>query len=153
MQVTIENKPALTVAGLKAPAIDSSECPTVWDRLYAKYDDEQIASLGPRQDVGVCVLAEGQETIDYMAGFLVDNADQASQLDMTIWTVEAATYALVPIKGAVPSSIHQAWKYLLEVFFPETGYRHSGAPDFEIYKTDGIHSEDYEMELWIPIVQ
>mgnify|MGYP002131834788 CR=1 FL=1 len=44
-------------------------------------------------------------------------------------------------------------KYVLEVFFPETGYRHSGAPDFEVYAEGEMDSPDYEMELWIPIVK
>ena len=61
--------------------------------------------------------------------------------------------AIVPVKGAIPASIHHAWKYVLEVFFPETGYRHSGAPDFEVYTEGDMSSPDYQMELWIPVIK
>lgn len=46
----------------------------------------------------------------------------------------------------------RAWKYLLEEFFPENGYKHSGLPDaFEVYTENDIHDPNYEMELWVPI--
>lgn len=26
---------------------------------------------------------------------------------------------------------YEGWKYVMEVFFPEQGYKHAGTPDFE----------------------
>lgn len=56
------------------------------------------------------------------------------ELGLDVLEVDEAEYAVVPVKGNIPDSIHEAWKYVLEVFFPENGYRHSGAPGFEVYK-------------------
>ncbi|MEQ0489439.1 GyrI-like domain-containing protein [Anaerococcus murdochii] len=42
---------------------------------------------------------------------------------------------------------------MLEEFFPENGYKHSGLPDFEVYTENDIHDPNYEMELWVPIVK
>ena len=39
----------------------------------------------------------------------------------------------------------------MESFLPEHGYRHSGAPDFEVYSPGNMYADDYQMELWIPI--
>lgn len=82
-----------------------------------------------------------------MAGYDVTDQEKAKGLELSIIEVEPAEYAIIPVKGPIPGSIHQAWKYVLEVFFPETGYRHSGAPDFEVYSEVDMHSDDYEMEL------
>ena len=41
----------------------------------------------------------------------------------------------------------------MEVFFPGHGYVHSGKPDFEYYFEGDMHSPDYKMELWIPIIK
>ena len=72
-------------------------------------------------------------------------------IGLDILEVKETEYAVVPVKGSVPDSIHQAWKYLLEEFFPENGYKHSGLPDFEVYTENDIHDPNYEMELWVPI--
>ena len=55
------------------------------------------------------------------------------------------------LKGRVPESIQEGWKYAVEVFLPEEGYKHSGKPDFEVYLEGDMNRDDYEMELWIPI--
>ena len=78
---------------------------------------------------------------------------KAEELGLSIKEIAEAEYAIVPVKGPIPESIHHAWKYVLEIFFPETGYRHSGAPDFEVYSEGDMSSPDYQMELWIPVIK
>ncbi|MFQ7348677.1 MAG: GyrI-like domain-containing protein, partial [Anaerococcus vaginalis] len=36
---------------------------------------------------------------------------------------------------------------------PKEGYRHDESPDFEVYGDGDPKSEDYKMELWVPIVK
>ncbi|WP_373196040.1 GyrI-like domain-containing protein, partial [Enterococcus faecium] len=55
------------------------------------------------------------------------------------------------LKGKVPECIQEGWKYAMEVFFPEEGYRHSGKPDLEVYFEGDMKKENYSMELWIPV--
>lgn len=45
------------------------------------------------------------------------------------------------------------WKFVMENFFPEHGFRHAGSPDFEVYAEGDMDSPAYKMELWIPIVK
>ncbi|SDO74685.1 AraC family transcriptional regulator [Streptococcus equinus] len=153
MNITIENKAAFAVAGVLAAGIESEDCPKVWDKLYATYDSDCLKKLGNAQLFGVCSELSAGKGISYLAGVDVTDKKQAQKLGLTILEVEEAEYAVVPVRGNVPDSIHEAWKYVLEVFFPENGYRHSGAPDFEVYAEGDIHADDYEMALWIPIVK
>lgn len=153
MNVTIEKKAAFAVAGVLEAGIKSEDCPKVWDKLYGTYDSDCLKKLGNAQLFGVCSeLSEG-EGISYLAGVDVTDKEAAQKLGLTILEVEEAEYAVIPVRGNVPDSIHEAWKYVLEVFFPENGYRHSGAPDFEVYAEGDIHADDYEMALWIPTVK
>lgn len=103
--------------------------------------------------IGVCSETIENTRVNYLAGYDVADKKAAQELGLDVLEVDAAEYAVVPVKGNVPDSIHEAWKYVLEVFFPENGYRHSGAPDFEVYKEGNIHADDYEMALWIPIIK
>lgn len=153
MNITIQKKKAFTVAGINEQNINSSLCPSVWGKLYEKYSHDQLATLGGGQSVGVCHDVENPSTINYMAGYIVNDVDKARSMGLDVLEVDEAEYVVVELVGSVPESIHNGWKYAMEVFFPEHGYIHSGKPDFEYYHEDDMHSKDYKMELWIPITK
>ena len=153
MNITIQKKKIFTVAGVNEQSINSSLCPSVWDKLYEKYSHDELASLGNGQRVGICHDVENPSTINYMAGYIVTGADKARSMGLDVLEVEEAEYAVVELIGSVPECIHNGWKYAMEVFFPEHGYIHSGKPDFEYYYEGDMHSNDYKMELWIPITK
>ncbi|MGO4987220.1 AraC family transcriptional regulator [Gallicola sp. Sow4_E12] len=161
MNITIQKKKAFTVAGINEQNINSSLCPSIWDKLYEKYSHDELVSLGSGKSVGVChdildldnydVL--DTNTINYMAGYIVNDVDKARGMGLEVLEFEEAEYAVVELTGSVPDCIHNGWKYAMEVFFPEHGYVHSGKPDFEYYYEGDMHSKDYKMELWIPITK
>ena len=153
MNITIQKKKAFTVAGINEQNINSSLCPSIWDKLYEKYSHDELVSLGSGQSMGVCHDVENLSTINYMAGYIVNDADKATSTGLDVLEVEEAEYAVVELVGSVPECIHNGWKYAMEVFFPEHGYIHSGKPDFEYYYEGDMHSKDYKMELWIPITK
>lgn len=153
MNITIQKKQAFTVAGVNEQSINSSLCPSVWNKLYKKYSHDELASLGSNQSMGVCHDVENSSTINYMAGYIVNDVDKATSMGLDVLEVEEAEYAVVELVGSVPECIHNGWKYAMEVFFPEHGYIHSEKPDFEYYYEGDMHSKDYKMELWIPITK
>ena len=153
MNIIIQKKQAFTVAGVNEQSINSSLCPSVWDKLYEKYSHDELVSLGSGQSMGVCHDVENLSTINYMAGYIVNDADKATSMGLDVLEVEEAEYAVVELVGSVPECIHNGWKYAMEVFFHEHGYIHSGKPDFEYYYEGDMHSKDYKMELWIPITK
>lgn len=153
MNITIQKKQAFTVAGVNEQSINSSLCPSVWNKLYKKYSNDELASLGSDQSMGVCHDVENSSTINYMAGYIVNDVDKATSMGLDVLEVEEAEYAVVELVGSVPECIHNGWKYAMEVFFPEHGYIHSEKPDFEYYYEGDMHSKDYKMELWIPITK
>lgn len=153
MNITIQKKQAFTVAGVNEQSINSSLCPSVWNKLYEKYSHDELASLENGQSVGVCHDVENSSIINYMAGYIVNDVDKARSMGLDVLEVDEAEYAVVELVGSVPESIHNGWKYAMEVFFPEHGYIHSGKPDFEYYHEGDMHSKDYKMELWIPITK
>ena len=153
MDIKIQKKPVFSVAGVLLEAIDNSQCPSAWEYLYAHHSFEMLEGLGSGQSFGVCSDVKESEIINYMAAYEVTDKAKAEELGLSIKEISEAEYAIVPVKGPIPASIHNAWRYVLEVFFPETGYRHSGAPDFEVYFEGDMSSQDYQMELWIPVIK
>ena len=153
MDIKIEKKQAFKVAGYNEQDINSSLCPGVWDKLYGKYSHEELAGLGKGENVGVCHDVESPDRINYMAGYITTDVEKAKDMGLEVLEVDEAEYAVVNLTGKVPECIHAGWKYLMEVFFPEHGYIHSGKPDFEYYFKGDMHSSDYKMELWVPLVK
>lgn len=88
-----------------------------------------------------------------MAGYDVTDQRKAKALGLTIMEIEPAEYAIIPVKGPILRFHSSGLEICFGSVFPETGYRHSGAPDFEVYAEGEMDSPDYEMELWIPIVK
>lgn len=153
MNITIQKKKAFIVAGVNEQNINSSLCSSVWDKLYEKYSHDELASLGRGQTVGVCYDVESPGTINYIAGYIITDVDSAKNMGLYVLEVNEAEYAIVELNGEVPDCIHKGWKYVMEVFFPEHGYIHSGSPDFEYYYKGDMYNKDYKMELWIPITK
>ena len=153
MDIKIEKKQAFKVAGYNEQDINSSLCPGVWDKLFGKYSREELAKLGKGESVGVCHDVESPDRINYMAGYITTDVEKAKSMGLEVLEVDEAEYAVVELTGKVPECIHAGWKYLMEVFFPEHGYIHSGKPDFEYYFKGDMYSPDYKMELWVPVVK
>ena len=153
MDIKIEKKQAFKVAGYNEQDINSSLCPNVWDKLYGKYSHEELAGLGTGESVGICHDVESPDIINYMAGYITTDVEKATSMGLEVLEVDEAEYAVVELTGKVPECIHAGWKYLMEVFFPEHGYIHSGKPDFEYYFKGDMYSPDYKMELWVPVVK
>lgn len=159
MNVTIQKKQAFIVAGVNEQNINSSLCPSIWQKLFSKVSHEEMSKLGEGKSVGVChdiLNLDNHDvldinTINYMAGYIVNDVDQARKMGLDVLEVEEAEYAIVELNGSVPGCIHKGWKYAMEVFLPEHGYVHSGKPDFEYYYEGDMDSNDYKMELWIPV--
>ena len=153
MDIRIEKKQAFKVAGYNEQDINSSLCPGVWDKLFSKYSREELVKLGTGESVGLCHDVESPDRINYMAGYITTNVEKAKAMGLDILEVDEAEDAVVKLTGKVPECIHAGWKYLMEVFFPEHGYIHSGKPDFEYYCEGDMNSHDYKMELWVPVVK
>lgn len=153
MNIKIEKKKGFVVAGINKENIPSSLCTSTWQELHSKYHHEDFLKIGNGQSIGVCHDVKDPNKINYFAGYICDNLPLAKEMGLDVLEVDSAEYAVVELTGAVPDCIHQGWKYVMEVFFPEHGYMHSGSPDFEYYYDGDMQSSDYKMELWIPVVK
>ncbi len=86
-----------------------------------------------------------------MAGFDVDNRELAIDNGLEILEIPEADYAVIPLNGKVPDCIHKGWEYVMGTFLPENSLKHAGTPDLEVYTRGDMDSDEYEMELWVPV--
>ncbi len=153
MYIRIEQKESFKVAGVKARSIEVSKCPEIWDDLFRKASLEDLGKLGDGKAFGICFEINDGNKLNYMASYDLKDEVKAKELGLEILEIPAAEYAIVKLKGAVPKSIQEGWKYVFDVFFLEQRYKHAGTPDLEVYTEVYMCQPDYEMELWVPIVK
>ncbi|MGI5173881.1 AraC family transcriptional regulator [Treponema sp. OMZ 840] len=157
MKVKIEKKKAFTVAGVGGTASAPEDFPALWNKLFSKAPHEVLAKLGNGQSFGICTEVSDCKSFTYTAAYDVlpdaEHRERAEELGLSFLEVPEAEYAVVTLNGPVPDCIHAGWKYVMETFFPEHGYRHAGSPDFEVYAEGDMYSPSYNMELWVPIVK
>lgn len=153
MEISIKKKEKFIVGGVKAENIETVQCPKVWEDLFKKVSFDDLQKLGNGNSYGVCYETTSSKSINYIAAFDVKNVSEAKKLGLDTMEIPEAEYAVVKLKGKIPNCIHEGWKYVMEVFFPEHGYKHAGTPDFEVYTEGDMESDNYEMELWVPIIK
>lgn len=153
MNISIQRKRSFKVAGIKSTNIDTSECSNLWEKFYSEFRHDELAHLGNGQMYGMCYDVKDCNNINYMVCYDVKDVEVAKKMGLEIVEIEESEYAILSLEGKIPESIHNGWKYAMEVFFPQNGYMHSGTPDFEVYGEGNMDEENYKMELWIPIVK
>lgn len=155
MDIKIEKKKNFVIAGIKENATKSTNFPIIWDKLVEKVPREDFVKYGSGQEYGACIdyKMDEKNRFVYLAGFEVDDLKKIKDLELDILEVPETEYAIVELKGAIPDCIHEGWKYVIGTFFPKEGYIHSGSPDFEVYGDGNPKSENYVMQLWIPVTK
>ncbi len=151
MEVKIEKKNAFSIAGLSLKSGESDDFSRLWDELFDTKGIDLLLKIGSGQSYGACFDVKDDKDFSYMAGFDVKNKELAKSKGLEILDVPETDYAIIPLKGKVPECILKGWKYVLGTFLPENGLKHVGTPDFEVYPEGDMQSDEYEMELWVPV--
>ncbi|MGJ7912505.1 AraC family transcriptional regulator [Neobacillus sp. LXY-1] len=115
------------------------------------FSRELAKNCGPLGLIGVCMdFDKEQENLTYLI-CAEKNVDQIPS-DWEERQIPSATWAIFPVKGAMPVTIQKAWGRIFSEWFPATGYQHADGPELEVYPSDADpSSEDYYSEIWIPI--
>ncbi len=155
MDTKIERKKAFAIAGLSTKlslkAKDSAIIPVLWQDLIARETVEFWDSIGNGQNYGLNYDFKSEDDLSYMAGFDVKDKELAISKGLEIVEIPETDYAIIELKGKVPDCIYKGWEYVMGTFLPENGFKHAGTPDLEVYTEGDMNSDDYQMQLWVPV--
>lgn len=154
MEVEIKKKLAFSVAGINKWVDEASQCPEIWDTLFDKYLPGMLEKIGDGTKYAVIHGRKDEAEVGnfyYLAGFDVGNVEEAKTLDMDVLEIEDTEYAVLELHGPAEESLKHAWHHLNVVFFPQSMYEPSEAPQIEVYHEGDITHQDYTMELWVPV--
>lgn len=139
----------------------SRDIPAFWDKCNLEDKESRLYATQdvPRHgEYGICVNTNMEnDEFSYVLGVEVINFNKAEE-EMYKLKVPEATYAVfttpaVPEEDFV-ASINGTWKYILQEWFPNSGYEIDGTKlDFEFYD-ERCHPWQYEklcMDIYIPV--
>ena len=141
----------MVIAGVsKVFPVDGDFSP-LWDELNQKASPAMLDVLKVTQYLGVFTQPDTKGRVRYTAGFLVSEPASAVKLGLGVLELPASTYAVVEVTGQISESIPAGFASFEEAFFAKNPqYRPVGG--LEVYGRGDIQAEDYQMELWVPLV-
>lgn len=80
-------------------------------------------------------------------------ADSQTADEFKTLEIPASTWAVFTCVGPMPGAIQSLIHRIYQEWFPATGYEHAGTPEFELYPPGDSSSEDYQCEMWIPVIK
>ena len=150
MDYRIEAKAAFTVVGaVREFNSDTaySEIPKFWSEHYESGGGKYVCGM-----YGICYNnSMDSKVFSYM---IADNFDAEKEIPdgYTTKEIPAKTWAVFPIKGAMPKALQEVNTRIWEEWLPNCReYEIDGDFDVEMYSKGNNNSEDYYSEIWIPV--
>ncbi|MCT4632410.1 MAG: AraC family transcriptional regulator [Firmicutes bacterium] len=155
MKYSIETKPAFSFYGMTrtVSTIDEAnfrDIPLFWqetmnDGTFMK----MIEATGTEKSIGACMPMDPDKDteFDYVIGGFCDKEIG----DYDNYNVPEHKWAVFQVNGPVMKVLQDTWRRIFAEWFPQTGYKHAAEPELEVYFPGDVNSEDYYMEIWIPI--
>ncbi|WP_046506643.1 AraC family transcriptional regulator [Streptomyces odonnellii] len=158
MRYRVVDRPAFTVAGLKArvPLVHSGPNQAIIDFVRGIGPEtlkrlEKLSDQEPQGIVAVCddldpSRAEGTE-LDYYHGVITSADAPEGTVGLP---VAAGAWGVFTTSGPAPQAIQELWRDVFTEWFPSNPYRSRPGPEILRVRMSPDHSEA-DAELWLPV--
>lgn len=111
--------------------------------------NKMIESAIDQKCIGACMPMDPDKDVefDYVIGAFCEK--EISNYDN--YQIPEHKWAVFEVKGAIMKVLQDTWKRIFSEWFPQTGHSHSMLAEMEVYFPGDVNSDDYYMEIWIPI--
>lgn len=131
------------------------EIPKFWEEVWSDGTMERLEALGNgavSRYFGICNVSEEQAPKQEMDYWIAVENDGEPPVGMEKWEVPSLQWAVFRSVGAMPDAIQQTWQKIYAEWLPNSDYEHGPGPEIEVYGPGDNRADDYECEVWIPIV-
>lgn len=145
MQVNVEKKQALKIAGRSFNIKNRSDAKPIRDEFLNKYKPI-LKELGAA--FGFLEYNAIDNSYGYFIGFELSDDDIISENRFRTYEVEESLYIELPVEG---QNLEEAYRYTYEDYFPNKKYFHGLGPDIEFYQFDSKEDKLGNIKLFICI--
>jgi AraC family transcriptional regulator len=157
MEPTITSKEAFPIIGIELKTTTNDgrnyvEIPQFWEKILQEGQIDNIPNRKfERVLLGICMDFEPDDSFSYIIGAEVASTENVPN-DMISRTIPEATYAVFTVRGKMPASIQDTFKFIYQEWLPTSKYQRAASAEFELYDERFNDSENSEMDIFIPIV-
>lgn len=145
----VEHKDEFFIAGFRQTVKQGAGIGELWKKL-TDHAQKRGVTMPQVHSMGVIVGMNAAGEFDYMAGILVENLETAQALGLNALKVDGGDFAVTTVQGAVPMSTMAGVDHLMGTFLPQAGFKANG-PVFEAYGPGDPSSQDFQMQVWVPV--
>ena len=150
MDYKIEEKDAIAVVGTVREFNDDTsfvEIPKFWEEHFKSGNGKHICGM-----FGICYDHDsGSNAFNYMIADIAEGKDNIPD-SFTSMQIPAKTWAIFPIKGAMPNALQEVNGRIWSEWLPNCReYEIDGNINVEMYSNGDTSSPDYYSEIWIPV--
>ncbi|RQV96422.1 AraC family transcriptional regulator [bacterium] len=157
MNYKIEKKDAFRIVGVKEHyelnlEENLAQVPLFWQRTIQNGTVPLLISMmnmEPKGILGVSTCMNGRD-FDY---YIAVATDTAAPQGMFAYEVPQCTWAIFECTGALPHAIQQLQKRIVSEWLPSSGFEYADAPDIEVYFEGDQQADDYQCQVWLPIIK
>lgn len=158
VKVRIVEKEAFSVVGVgkRVTTVDGKNMeiiPVFWREVMENGTFNQLfQNSGPLGVMGICMEYEREhQQFTYMIAIEKSIGDVPE--NFVEKEIPASTWAVFESIGPIPEAIQGVWKRIFSEWFPNSGYKHAGTPELEIYLPGNPDDKEYRSEVWIPVLK
>ncbi len=148
MQVEIDKKPALKIAGRAFEINNRKDARDIRQRFFEEYEDRCLKDLGA--GYGLMEYDALHQIYKYFIGFEISDQDLIDELGFDIKEIAESLYLEIPIDGF---DLEEGYSYTYEEFFPNKKYFHNIGPDVEYFQYDDSENEIGNVSLNISLME
>ena len=157
MKYKIVTKEAFNVIGfeLKTSTKDGNnfaEIPKFWQKIINDNLLETIPKMkNAAASLGICMdFEEGGKFSYLIASEVTDTTDVPA--GMVAKEIPKAEYAVFTAVGEMPHSIQNVVKYIYGEWFPNSEYKRTCSPEFELYD-ERCHGKEPEVDIYVAVTK
>lgn len=147
----VERESFKVVGKIVTSSLEDNVIPEFWNTCKKDGTIDRLVEVGVDSNTyGMCFGFNDQGYNDYMVGIetVCENAG-----DLKSVTVPEATWLVFESVGPINPTLSNTWARIYGEFLPQSIYKQSALPTIEKYFSNDVNSEDYLVEIWIPVVK
>ncbi len=149
MKVRIMKKPTFKIVGIKQHEIKRVDTLNLWKEINQRLKEHEIKK---GRAYGIVFNYKSKKSFSYFAGYKISDIDIIRELDLSAIGILSQEYAIAYVKGRPSNSlIEKSLDYIKEDYLIRKGYKVSSDQIIEVYPEGNKSSNEYEMELWLPV--
>lgn len=128
--------------------------PKFWEEVMTDGSYKKLESFSTKDRCyGIATNFDNEnESMDYYIAVDFDES-KVNTSEFEVVNIPSKKWVVFTARGVLPKAIIDVWKRLFTEWFPESGYEIDMGPQLEYYLEGDSSQEDYECEVWIPIVK